>query len=90
MDLIKYLTENLTDCTIVVRGNLITIKKNNDVYFHDKNTLEYLFLSGQLTIKDILKWNKRHAKYVKLNLPLIIICNKFVDINVQSSLVKYI
>jgi hypothetical protein len=55
MDLIKYLTENLSDCTIVVRGNLITIKKDNDVYFHDKNTLEYLFLSGQLTIKDILK-----------------------------------
>jgi len=60
MKLIEFLTEILPDYKILEMSSLIIIKKENESYTHDKNTLEYLHSTNQLTIEYILKWKQQH------------------------------
>ena len=60
MELIEYLTELLPEYQITEKGNLVRIKKENESFTHDKNTLIYLHSTNQLTIEYILKWKQQH------------------------------
>jgi hypothetical protein len=60
MKLIEFLTEILPDYKILEMSSLIIIKKENESYTHDKNTLEYLHSTNQLTREYILKWKQQH------------------------------
>ncbi len=55
MDIIEFLTEILPEYQITEKGNLVRIKKENESFTHDKNTLEYLHSTNQLTREYILK-----------------------------------
>jgi hypothetical protein len=60
MDINNLIKEAYPNCRIRVQNNLIFVRHDGKTYHYDKNTLEYLHSTNQLTIEYILKWKQQH------------------------------